>query len=203
MKHKTLMAALLFVSLAGSFVEAQTPPSLTFTLETTTPDGQQILPRLIWSATPAPTSCTASGAASWTGTKPASGNVQLPAVSASQTYGLVCNWPGVAIVALTWDAPTTNTDGTPLTDLAGFRVQWGLTAADLSNSAYIQSPTARSWNSGTLAANTWHFGVRAFNALGLEGPLSTVVSKATTAAQNVTRSLALTVKFPGAPTNVQ
>lgn len=27
---------------------------------------------------------------------------------------------------LTWDAPTTNTDGTPLTDLAGYKVYWGV-----------------------------------------------------------------------------
>ena len=28
-------------------------------------------------------------------------------------------------VTLTWDAPTTNTDGSPLDDLAGYMIEWG------------------------------------------------------------------------------
>lgn len=194
---KRLLATLALL-LVGTAAFAQTP-SLTFTLETTTPDGKQILPRLIWSTTPAATSCTASGAASWTGTKPASGNVQLAGVNTSQTYGLVCNWPGVSVVAIAWTAPTQNTDGSPLTDLAGFRVRWGNAPDNLGPGVYIQNPAARSWTSGTLTPGTWHFGVHAFNALGLESDISNIVSKATTDAQNVSRSLALTVKFPAPP----
>jgi hypothetical protein len=189
---------ILALALLAPAAFAQTP-SLTFTLETTTPDGLQILPRLIWSTTPAATSCTASGASTWTGTKPASGNVQLAGVNTSQTYGLVCNWPGVSVVALAWEAPTQNTDGSPLTDLAGFRVRWGNAANNLGAGVYIQNPAARSWTSGALTPGTWFFGVHAFNALGLESAISNIVSKATTEAQNVSRSLALTIKFPAAP----
>jgi hypothetical protein len=198
-RHPLLIASLLLASLLGNFVHAQTPPALTFSLETTTPDGVQILPRLIWSTTPAATSCTASGSTAWTGTKPASGNVQLAAVAASQTYGISCNWPGVTVVALAWSAPTTNTDGSAYTNPGGYRVQWGASAADLDQSVYLQNPAARSWTSGTLAAGTWHFGVRAFNTLGLESPLSNVVPKTTAANQNVSRTLELTVRYPSPP----
>ncbi len=31
-------------------------------------------------------------------------------------------------ITLAWDAPTTNTDGTPLTDLAGYKIYYGPTS---------------------------------------------------------------------------
>jgi hypothetical protein len=34
-----------------------------------------------------------------------------------------------AKVRVTWTAPTTNTDGSPLTDLAGYRAEWGSCAS--------------------------------------------------------------------------
>lgn len=34
----------------------------------------------------------------------------------------------LSVVTLSWDAPTTNTDGTPLTDLAGYKVYCGQAA---------------------------------------------------------------------------
>jgi uncharacterized protein YfaP (DUF2135 family) len=38
-----------------------------------------------------------------------------------------------SVSALTWDAPTTNVDGSLLTDLAGFKVYWGLTSGSYSS----------------------------------------------------------------------
>ena len=44
--------------------------------------------------------------------------------------GLLLALPATAAEAgfldLAWDAPTTNADGTSLTDLTGYRVYWGL-----------------------------------------------------------------------------
>lgn len=58
--------------------------------------------------------------------------------------------PGLAHAAklrVTWLAPTTNTDGTPLTDLVGYRVEWGSCNADGSFGVYqaglnVTDPTA-------------------------------------------------------------
>ena len=41
------------------------------------------------------------------------------------TAGVLIALPYQPKTTLSWDAPTTNTDGTPLTDLAGYRVYWG------------------------------------------------------------------------------
>ena len=42
------------------------------------------------------------------------------------TAGVLIALPYQPKTTLTWDAPTTNTDGTPLTDLAGYKVYWGI-----------------------------------------------------------------------------
>lgn len=34
---------------------------------------------------------------------------------------------------LTWDAPTTNTDGTPITDLAGYKIYWSINTGSYSD----------------------------------------------------------------------
>lgn len=195
MKRLLLIALALF----AAPIYSQTP-SVTFGLETTTNNGQSVTPRLTWSTTPAATGCTAAGATDWTGAKAATGVALLAAVTSSKTYALVCNWPGVSIVALTWAAPTTNTDGSALNDLSGYRIQYGTSAANLSNSVYQQT-LATSWTSPPLSPGDWFFGVRAFNTLGLESALSNVVSKTTSAGSSVTAvPLQLTIKFPSPPT---
>ncbi len=197
MKRLLLLAALAF----AAPIYSQTP-SVTFGLETTTNNGQSVTPRLTWSTTPAATGCTAAGATDWTGAKAATGTALLASVTSSKTYALICNWPGVTVVALTWAASTANTDGSALTDLAGYRIQYGNSAADLSNSVYQQTP-ATSWTSPALTPGVWFFGVRAFNTLGLESALSNVASKTTTAGSSVTAvPLQLTIKFPNPPTGV-
>ncbi len=48
--------------------------------------------------------------------------------------GLLLALPATAaepgFLDLAWEAPTTNVDGTPLTDLAGYRVYWGPSAGN-------------------------------------------------------------------------
>jgi hypothetical protein len=197
-----LLSFFVLFSVWSSWAHAQASPDLTFALQTSSTDGKTVVPKLTWSTTPAATSCSASGATDWTGTKAASGTATLAAVNASRTYLLVCNWAGITKAALTWDAPTTYTDGSAYTNPGGYRVQYGNKSAaevDLTTSDYVNDPAARSWSSPVLAAGTWYFGVKAFSALGLEGPISNVLSKAITADANQQRSLELGIKFPGAP----
>lgn len=199
MKRLVLLAALALC--AASPIYSQVP-TVTFGLETTTNNGQTVTPRLTWSTTPAATSCTASGATDWSGAKAATGTALLASVTSSKTYALACNWPGVSVVALTWVAPLTNTDGTALTDLSGYRIQYGTSATDLATSVYQQT-LVTSWSSPPLAPGIWYFGVRAFNTLGLESALSPIANKTTTAgATDAAVPLQLTIKFPAPPTSV-
>ncbi|MBS0394690.1 MAG: putative Ig domain-containing protein, partial [Proteobacteria bacterium] len=78
---------------------------------------------------------------------------------------------------VSWVAPTTRTDGTPLTNLAGFRVYYGSQQGKLLNRVDVTNATATSAVIGSLTSGTWYFGVTAVDASGAESSLSTVVSK--------------------------
>ena len=78
---------------------------------------------------------------------------------------------------MNWTPPTTNTDGTALTDLAGFRVLYGQSSSDLDQSVVIDNPGLTSYTVGNLAAGQWFFAVRAVNSVGMESDSSNVGSK--------------------------
>jgi hypothetical protein len=78
-------------------------------------------------------------------------------------------------------------------------VQYGRAADALFESVYVQDPARVSWSSPNLASGVWFFGVRAFTTLGLESPLSTVVSATASAGTSQTRALELAIRFPAAP----
>jgi hypothetical protein len=202
-RHPWLLPAtvlsLLAIGLANpSYAQS---PTLTFTLETSSPDGKSVAPKLTWTTTPAAVGCTASGAADWTGALSGpSGTKTLASVTSSRTFGIMCTWPGVTKAALTWTAPTQNTDGSPYDNPGGYRVLWGNACDNLPGTVYLNDPAVRSWTSGDLTAGTWWFGVKTVNALGLESALSECKSKVMTAGTNQNRALELTIRFPNPPT---
>lgn len=77
---------------------------------------------------------------------------------------------------LAWTPPTTNTDGSPLTNLSGYRVYWGLSATSFSSSASIGDPNLTAWIVEGLTPGTWFFAVTAL-AGGAESAFSNVASK--------------------------
>jgi hypothetical protein len=192
----SVIAFFVMLSLAA---HAQTPPALTFALQTTSSDGKTVTPKLTWSTAPAATICTASSG--WTGTKAASGSQTLTATSVSAVYALKCDWPGVSKVALTWVAPTQNTDNTPLTDLKGYKILYGNAGAAESQLTTVVSipATPNAWTSPDLASGDWFFGMKAVNSLDLESALSNVATKTTTADATQSRSLTLAIQFPKPP----
>jgi Fibronectin type III domain len=78
---------------------------------------------------------------------------------------------------LSWEAPTTNTDGTPLTDLAGYRIYYGSSPQELSHSVQINTVGLQTYVIDDLEPGTWYFAVRAVAADGSESPLSDVAAK--------------------------
>src|SRR3954462_14236068 len=124
--HKATFALLaLPLMLLGGFAQAQTAGTVTLTANKTSAQGS-LTPVLTWSTTPVASSCTASGA--WSGTKFASGSETLPAITSNKSYTLTCTW-GNGTAALTWTAPTKNSNGSTLTDLAGFKVVYGTSSS--------------------------------------------------------------------------
>lgn len=185
--------------LAAGPLLAQTAPTGSFTLSTQINANGTLTPTLTWSTTPAATSCTASGDTAWAGTKAASGTQTLAAfpTTTPKAYALVCTWPGQTQALLTWTPPTLNTDGTALTNLAGYRVSWGASATALTQTAQIASPSTTTYTVTNLTAGTWFFGVRAYTTQGSESDLSNVVSRTLTGPVEWSQSTG--VKKPQAP----
>lgn len=75
---------------------------------------------------------------------------------------------------LTWLPPTQNTDGSPLTNLAGYRIYWGMAPGVYPNARLIENPGATSAVVPNLAPGAWYFAVSALNALGRESDFSNV-----------------------------
>jgi hypothetical protein len=78
---------------------------------------------------------------------------------------------------VSWVAPTTNADGSPLTDLAGFTVYYGNNAASLTQSVQVASASAVSYTLTKLASGTWYFAVSAYTSSGIQSPPSAPASK--------------------------
>lgn len=86
--------------------------------------------------------------------------------------------PPTGTATVSWTPPTTNTDNSQLTDLAGFRVYYGTSAGALTQaSPAIDNPNAVQYTVNSLASGTWYFAVRAYNTARVESDLSNVTSK--------------------------
>ncbi|MGQ0384108.1 MAG: putative Ig domain-containing protein [Gammaproteobacteria bacterium] len=81
---------------------------------------------------------------------------------------------------LSWEAPTQRVDGSPLTNLAGFKVYYGTSASNLSNVIQIADPGARTRVIDNLTVGTWHFAASAYDQSGVESARSNVASKTIT-----------------------
>lgn len=82
---------------------------------------------------------------------------------------------GTATVS--WEAPTTTIQGAALTDLAGYRVYYGLSESDLSQRVELNSVGTQTYVVDNLGPGTWYFAVKAVTSVGVESALSEIVSK--------------------------
>ena len=78
---------------------------------------------------------------------------------------------------LSWQAPTTNTDGEALTDLAGYRIYYGTNVSDLTASIPLTGVGLQTYVIDNLGPGTWYFAIKAVTSTGVESALSDVVSK--------------------------
>lgn len=76
---------------------------------------------------------------------------------------------------LSWAAPTTYTNGTPLTDLAGYKVYYG--TASGAYTQVIDAGKVTTYKVANLPNSTYYFAVTAYNAAMVESAYSNEVSK--------------------------
>ncbi|HEY6517723.1 MAG TPA: fibronectin type III domain-containing protein [Steroidobacteraceae bacterium] len=79
-------------------------------------------------------------------------------------------------VTLNWMPPTENTNGSALTNLAGYNIHYGTSSGDYTQSVPVSNPGIATYVVDNLTPGTYYFSVGAVNSQGVESPLSSEVS---------------------------
>ena len=79
-------------------------------------------------------------------------------------------------ITLAWDAPVTNEDGTPLTDLAGYKIYYGTSSGNYTEIMDVGNETAHQFT-GLPDGTEYFFAVTAYDASANESTYSNEVSK--------------------------
>jgi hypothetical protein len=131
---------------AAAVVASSTPPRVTTTTANT-------------NTTPA------SGATSGTTTTVTS-KVTTP-VKTTTTNG---------VATLDWMPPTENSDGSVLTNLAGYTVYYGTSPDSLTQSIKVTNPGLSAYTVTNLPSGTWYFAVTSYSSAGVESTRTGTVS---------------------------
>jgi hypothetical protein len=97
--------------------------------------------------------------------------------SSSSTAGSAGTSTPVAANALTlfWEAPTVNSDGSPLVNLAGYKIYYGTVPESLPKVIDVANPSLTSFVVENLAAGTYYFAIASYNTLGVQSELTSPV----------------------------
>src|SRR3990170_3256250 len=82
-------------------------------------------------------------------------------------------WAGDA--TLSWTAPCTNTNGSALTDLSGYKLYYGTQSGSYSKTLDVGNATT--YRVQSLSAGSYYFAVTAYNSAGRESAYSTEAAK--------------------------
>lgn len=82
---------------------------------------------------------------------------------------------GLANVTLSWQAPTERADGTPLDDLAGFRIFYGRSSGELDTTIELNNPGLSRYVVENLRRGSWYFAMTAIDQAGLQSSRSPTV----------------------------
>ncbi len=93
------------------------------------------------------------------------------------TFSIAVNQVAAGSVTLSWNPPTTNADGSPITDLAGYRIYYGRNSSSLGSSVSINNAGLTRYVIDNLSPATWYFSMTSFNSMGIESSRSPVVSR--------------------------
>jgi len=101
-------------------------------------------------------------------------NVSLPG------FTLTVQQVQTGSATIRWTPPTTNSDNSPLTNLAGYRIYYGTSSGNLTQVLNLPNPGITSGVVENLAPGTWYFAVTSYNSSNVESARSNVTSKTIT-----------------------
>jgi hypothetical protein len=77
---------------------------------------------------------------------------------------------------LSWTAPSENTNGSALTNLAGYWIDYGTSADNLTEKVQIDNPGIVTYVVSNLSPGTWYFSISAYSAANVQSEPSAVAS---------------------------
>ena len=89
-----------------------------------------------------------------------------------QPFSVTVSQTALGNVTLNWIAPTQNADGSPLTDLAGYKIFYGTSSRDYSHEIHINNPSVTTYVVDNLVPDTYYFAAKSFNSSGVESVYS-------------------------------
>ena len=102
---------------------------------------------------------------------------QESAVAAPFTIQVVGTNAATGTADVSWTPPTTNTDGSTLTDLVGYNIYYGTSPNALNQEVQVTTIGVSNYVISGLTSGTWYFAVTAYTSTGTESSLSNVASK--------------------------
>jgi len=113
-------------------------------------------------------------------------------MTADSQFTLICNGPGGSVsktvdvivlqssngtALLSWTPPIQNTDGSLLTDLAGYKIRYGTSPGNYSETITLNNPGLSSYLVENLFSADWFFVMTSINSSGIESGNSREVGK--------------------------
>lgn len=95
-------------------------------------------------------------------------------------FTIAVNQIAMGSVTLSWIPPTTNADGSPMTDLAGYRIYFGRSSGALDQTVVVSNAGITRWVIENLSPATWYFSMTSVNSSGIESTRSGTVSRTLT-----------------------
>jgi hypothetical protein len=92
-------------------------------------------------------------------------------------FTIVVTAPANGTASLSWSAPTDNSNGSPITGLAGYNIYYGTDPSNLTKSIDVAGASTTTYVVTGLSAGTYYFAVSAYNSEGVDSPLSNIGHK--------------------------
>jgi hypothetical protein len=97
-------------------------------------------------------------------------------IAALPRFRITVEGTGTESLTLAWNPPTQNADGSPLTNLAGYRIHYGTSSGDYSETIELNSPGVSNYVIGNLAPGTYYLAMTSVNSANLESAYSAEIS---------------------------
>ena len=119
---------------------------------------------------------TTTGSTSTTSSTPPSTVADASPATTTTSSGSTTTPPATSTAAssvtLGWVAPTQNSNGSPITDLAGYKIHYGTASENYTQVVSLANPSLSRYVVDSLPSGTYYFAITAYNSQGLESALS-------------------------------